>query len=645
MSYDENRIEDLKKKLYSPSTKVGEDIRRPLSDKSHSVSPSWNDGLSLRSEEDNEEIAGISKKGSNSRFGLLISLLIVSFIFFAGALTYAYFVLNSNSSVISNNNIDIAIVTPLSVGGGEILPLDITITNNNSGPIVGADLLVAFPRGTRSADDITQDGERFIDTIGRIEAGEVYRQTVRAIIFGEQNDNVNIEVSLQYNSESSSAIFTKRESIDVALSAPPIIATVEAVNEITSGQNVSFELVLESNSDQVLRDVIIVGKYPFGFSLTDASIDPFFNNRVFKVGDIKPRERIEVNINGVMRGQDNEKRYFDFAIGIQDKETPENIAVALGHVGHDVSIARPFLAIDMRLDREDGNVFVRNAETVTSGEITVTNTTSNAIQDVAVELDITGLLLDKFSVSPKEGFYNSNNNTIVWNTQTNEKLITLQPGASETLAFTFRIKSLLESNAITLNPEIQLVVSTRGERAEDSSVQEELKSTAVANILVATTYFAKAESLYGTGPIINSGPVPPKVGVESTYAIRWTITNTANRLDDARMTTKLPIGVEWKGKVWPNQDSVTYNPATREVIWSIGSIDTKSGYGNPSVSAAFQVGLTPSASQADRDVVLVEPAQFVGYDTFAKINVESSLEVVTTNTSDGNDFRSGRVTQ
>ena len=645
MPYDENRIEDLKKKLYSPSTKVGEDIRRPLSENKSNFTSSWDDDLSLRSPEDDAEIARKSKDGRGSRFGLLISLLIVSFIFFAGALAYAYFALNSNKSVISNNNIDISIGTPLSVGGGEILPLDITITNNNTGPIVAADLIVNFPRGTRSADDITQNGERYIDTIGRIESGEVYRQTVQAIIFGEQNDNANIEVALQYNSDSSSAIFTKSETIDVALSAPPIIATVEALDEVTSGQNVSFEIILQSNSNQVLRDIIVSGKFPFGFSLTNASIEPFFNNRVFRIGDLNPREEVRLQIDGVMQGQNNEQRYFDFAIGIQDKESPENIEVALGHVGHNVAIARPFLSIDLQLDRESGNVFVREAETVTSGNILVTNTTSNVIQDIEVSLDLQGKLLDQFNVTAKEGFYNSNNNTLIWNSQTNTQLLTLAPGAEEILSFTFKIKPLTDPSAIILNPEIDLAISIKAERPSEASVQKEIQSTATAKVLVSTTYFVEAESLYATGPITNSGPVPPKVGTETTYAVKWNISNTANKIEDARITAKLPVGIEWKGKVWPNQDDVTYNSTTREIIWNIGSISEKSGYGNPEESIAFQVGLLPSASQLGRDVILVEPAQFVGYDTFAKVNIESGLEVVTTSTSDSNDYQAGRVIQ
>lgn len=645
MSYDENRIEDLKKKLYSPSSKIGKDIRRPLSENKENVSSTWNDDTSLRTKEDQEEIDEAFKEKKNGKFGVLISLLILSFIFFAGALAYAYFAINNNKSVISNKNIDLSIVSPIAVGGGEALPLEITITNKNAGPLDGVDLIVEFPKGTKQAGDVTQNGERYIKTIGSIGPGEVVRETVEAIVFGEEDENAHIEVSLQYNAESSSAIFTKSESIDVALSAPPIIASLESLSEVTSGQNLSFKVTLESNSSQILKNIILVANYPFGFSLVDSSEKPFYNNRVWNIGELKPREKKEITIDGVMQGQDNEERYFDFSVGIQDDEVKEEISVLLGQVGRDISIARPFIALKTIFDREEASSVVRDAGTISSGEVLVTNTTPNTIQNIQIDLKIQGDLLDKFNVSARDGFYNSNTNTITWNSQTNGKLESLSPGEEERLLYNFKIKPLLGSNDFSLNPEILFSINASGNRPAESGVSDELETTSLAKVAVASAFTVAGGSRYSTGPIKNTGPVPPKVGVATTYTITWDLTNTVNAMEDARMTAKLPQYVNWQGKTYPSEEDIKYNPTTREVIWTVGDLDTRVGYSKPKRSASFQVELTPSTSQFEQEVVLVEPSTFIGYDNFAEANREKTLEVITTDTVDSTDYRNGRVIQ
>ncbi len=79
---------------------------------------------------------------------------IALFLLVVGA-TGLYMFLGNNQ--ISNKNIDVSIAGPITVGGGEVLPLEITVRNDNTVPIEGAVLIVNLPPGTKSDGDNPRD--------------------------------------------------------------------------------------------------------------------------------------------------------------------------------------------------------------------------------------------------------------------------------------------------------------------------------------------------------------------------------------------------------------------------------------------------------------------------------------------------------
>src|SRR5690606_36507934 len=82
------------------------------------------------------------------------------------------------------------------------------------------------------------------------------------------------------------------------------------------------------------------------------------------------------------------------------------------------------------------------------------------------------------------------------------------------------------------------------------------------------------EVLHYSSPITNTGPMPPQVGQETTYTIRWNISNSTNVLNNATVRTVLPTGIVWKDVVVPQSERslMQYNTVTREIVWNAGTI-------------------------------------------------------------------------
>ncbi len=100
----------------------------------------------------------------------------------------------------------------------------------------------------------------------------------------------------------------------------------------------------------------------------------------------------------------------------------------------------------------------------------------------------------------------------------------------------------------------------------------------------------------------------------------------ANAIADATVSTVLPTYVTFTGAVSP-AGALTYNPATRAVVWSAGDMAA-----NASQEGAFQLSLVPSTSQKGNPVALTGLSSFTAFDRFAGVQVSKTVDPATTET-------------
>jgi hypothetical protein len=106
------------------------------------------------------------------------------------------------------------------------------------------------------------------------------------VIFGEENLQKQIVVTLTYNVKGSTSVFTKTKSYDVIINSSPIGVSVSTLKEVTSGQEFDIRVELSSNSKEVLKDIIFEAKYPFGYNYISSTFPPLSNKNTWNIGDI-----------------------------------------------------------------------------------------------------------------------------------------------------------------------------------------------------------------------------------------------------------------------------------------------------------------------------------------------------------------------
>ncbi|MCX6703261.1 MAG: hypothetical protein NTV02_01040 [Candidatus Zambryskibacteria bacterium] len=619
MNMENDKIEQLKRKLYSRGGFTPKTSRFQMSREDSNVKDNW---------EGNTELHLNAESGGTHPF--LKKFLIGAVLFFVVALGLAAYVFTGGMNEVSSANVDIGILGPASVASGEQVDLGISIVNKNSTRLENVVLSIEYPEGTKQNENDAEPLKRTSENMGQIDKGSVRDSTAKFILFGDKGVVKTLTFKIEYTVTGSNARFTKEKKYDVMIGSSPLLVNVSAPQEINSGQLFGLQVTVTSNSGALLKDVLVKVEYPYGFTYVDSSLEPERDKQTWNIGDLKNGEKKVFTVQGKIVAQDNEERTFRFVVGTL--ALGGEVDTVLGTAMPTLLVRKPFFNADFVLAGESSEIVSVSPRSRISGAITITNSLADALSNVSVEVKMSGSALNKTGVRVNDGgFYQSNQNTIVWDRNSRQNLEIIRPG--EKVGVNFDLDNFIVSNT-DKNPEVSFDVTLKGVRALSGGGVDNVTSTFTKKLRFLTGLSLGAKTLR-SGVISNIGPVPPQREVSSTYTVEWTLSNTNNDAGNTQVTTVLPVYVEWTGAVSPTTESISYNPDTRTVTWNAGTIPARAGYSTSPKKVFFQVKLNPSASQVGIAPALTGTISTFAKDMFADKTFTVETNAVTSNTSDG----------
>jgi len=630
--HEREKIERLRRVMYSRSLseKLKPRERRELLEDESRVGDDW-----VRPE---PTLSGftvaprvISVARVAARLGLYASLA-----FCIGALGFFayYFVLGPGSSPVSPGNIDIAVSGPLQIASGESAELQIAVVNRNRATLQLADLVVKYPSGTRSTADLLTDLPSQRIPLNTIEPGGRRQGTVSAIFSGEEGEEGEILVELEYRLEGSSAVFVASSKYSFLFASSPLAISVEGNNETTSGQAVALTVTVSSNSDTPVKDAMLAATYPFGFSPDYSEPEPVGGGtgNLWSLGDISPGQKKVVKSQGVLRGESGDERIFRFTAGTRKTRTEQTISTTFADYAHRITVSKPFLSLAVLVGKDSGSDSRSVIEQGDTVNVTVQwkNNLTTAVTDAVIVARLSGTDIDGRTVRANDGFYRSSDNAVLWDKNTNRTLANLPPGSSGTVSFSFEVPKGEVAQSLR-DPKVDITVHAAGKRVSEIGVPESLQATAVQTLKFGTSLEFAVVGLYYTSPFGSTGPMPPKAGEETRYAIVFNVVNTTNKIENAVVKATLPPYIRWVGNYSPASEKFTFNINDSTVTWDIGTVEAGTGVGaNLPKQAAIAVGFTPSTSQIGQQPALIRNLTFTGIDAATKSTVTRGTSDVTT---------------
>lgn len=636
--HEDEKIERLRRAMYSRSLspKLKDRPRRALGEDSSQVGEDW------KRPEAGTKTSIVAPMGMRTARIVLRWFLFAAIAFFVGAAVFFtyYFTLGGGSLPASPGNIAVSISGPPNVAGGESTELQITVSNRNRSSLQLADLVITYPPGTRASSQTSTDAPSKRIQVGTLESGEARNIPVKAIFTGAEGQRAIVKVELEYRLQGSSAIFvTPAANFELAFSSSPISISIDGNNETVSGQPILLTLTVASNSATPIRDVLLSVGYPFGFKFSSAVPSPV-RGGVWELGDIIPGKSVRIEIRGTLTGESGDERVFRTTLGTRKTKDSPNVDTALSLGSYRVTISRPFLALAVAVNKEDGaNVTVAPGDRV-NVSVLWQNNLPTAITDAVVVAQLSGVEIDGETVQSNDGFYRSSDNAVLWNkTTTSGALSNLAPGAKGTVNFSFLMpqSEILET---LRNPRLIITVHASAKRLSEAGVPENLQATAAQIIKVASNLQVVAEGHYYDNPFGSVGPMPPKTGEETTYAILFTVTNTTNKIKNAKLAAHLPPYVRSLGFI-PPFEKISFNKIDGTLTWDIGDIASSVGVrGNPPRWAAVNIGFTPSTSQIGQTPSILENISLTGLDEATGAPADVTAQDVTTNIEGDASFSS-----
>jgi hypothetical protein len=266
-------------------------------------------------------------------------------------------------------------------------------------------------------------------------------------------------------------------------------------------------------------------------------------------------------------------------------------------------------------------------------EIVYRNEGDLGLKNLIVTNKLDSPVLDYKSIEfdDEGGSYDTENSMFVWKASDHKQLASLDPGQEGTIRFSIRVKDIIPINTAQDknfvvssivkidSPDIPTLIN-RNKVIAGNRLDMKLNS----KLLIDTVAF------YNDPNIENSGPIPPAVGKETTYAIRLKAGNVSNDVTNAKIEIILPTGAVATEKIFPPDFPITYNQRNNQVVWDLGTMRASEGILSPSREATIQVKIKPSPDQVKQDINIINEAVFSAKDSFTGENLVVKKGNITT---------------
>lgn len=524
--------------------------------------------------------------------------------------------------------VEIEIIGERDVQSGARLTWEVKINNKSKRDLEDPVLVFNFPADATPIVGQRPPGIfRVRKPLGAIKSGESISETFDAYVFGGREAKKEVTAALEFRPSGMSAIYGSDAEFSFFIARAPISVSVDIPKELRIGQKIDFTIHYISQAEEIVKDLYLDAVFPGGFEFLSAFPQPTAGEaRRWKIGDLKSGESGSIRVSGTIKGLDLETKILKVSIGTFDAQ--KKSLLPYDESISSIVLRSPFLEVSLRSGGKNDAVAFPGSEIQV--EVFWRNNLDREIKDAILEVKLEGAALDFSSIRVENGVFKEAIKSAVWNAGTYNAFKNIPPGESGLSKLTFLVKNNFPLDSSSPRPVIRATGSLRSGVGTPGLEGVDLTGSSVFEVKVASRLQLVSKGFYFNAPIPNSGPIPPKVGQETTYNIVWSVTNMVNDVDGVVIKSILPPYMNFKEIISPADANVVFNANTGEIEWRVGKIFAGTGFLRPALQIAFQVGLIPSESQINKSPELADSASVEGRDTFTNSRLTAQADRVTT---------------
>jgi hypothetical protein len=572
--------EDIEKKLHDSSDEV------VFEDSFGEQDERFADDLSEIYEEDGKKNQAIDMTtfDQKRKRGKIIAAVIAAVVVL-GAITYLGFrVFSSVASDGDSGSVDFAINASQEVASGEVITLELAITNNRTADISG-EIELFYPSGflfqRASVESVNEENTIFsVDTVGE---GQSETLSITGQLIGSTDDQKDFSALMTYSPSNFSSDFQENTTASIDITSSLINVTLEGPEQVQSGEEFTLTATLENASDAEMSNLLAQMVYPAGFTPSTTSPEATASNDEWLFESVLPQSSETIAIAGTMGSvESGSTQEFQFQTGLQEADGTFTLQA---EATAEMIVVNP--EVELTLDVPA----VASSGSTVPVTVNIDNTSEATLQAVEIQLSLDTdffttdvMSLSITDVAPGE------TGTVV-----GEVTIQSDPSASDREgAITATIPSATVEGAVLAFP-------------NESMASIKLQSS-----------FSVTVSGGGTADAL-------EVGETALYAVVWSVENGGETVESFTLSTTLPNGVEWAGDA---SNGVSYDSGTGTVTYENDQLP-----GSFERDLSFTVSVTPQRGDVGSTVQLTNETIAFGIDAFTEQDISISQPPVQTNTA------------
>ncbi|MFA4942709.1 MAG: hypothetical protein WC564_03685 [Patescibacteria group bacterium] len=130
------------------------------------------------------------------------------------------------------------------------------------------------------------------------------------------------------------------------------------------------------------------------------------------------------------------------------------------------------------------------------------------------------------------------------------------------------------------------------------------------------------------GDQLGVGPLPPQVGMATSYWIFWEIENIGNELENLIISADVPEDIVWMDNKSLLAGSLHYDETIGRVTWDVPAVASRTERGQ--YRAGFSLGVIPENKDLGKTLILLQNIKYTALDKFTDQKISGSLKNLST---------------
>lgn len=635
---EESGISMLRRNLYSKEEP--EELKKRTRELLTPVQPKVHPEALVKAEPNLVNVMDI-KAQRRRRILIRTGIAILALAIFAGGvwLTVWY----RSTRQVAQENIGVDIASPARFTAGGMLTYTVTVTNNSNVEWGTVDVVFTTPEGF-AYESSTPSGQasqqNVAASLAALPAGSSETFAVTGRLIGEEGATAlaRAEVTVSPKNFPKEKVI-QSQTAKTLISAIPLEVSVEAGKSAAVGERIAAIIHVRNLSNAPIEGAMLkltpaagmqLAIEDTGFSADFSVIDSFW-----RLPAIEPLDEVVRYSVLYVSGNSGDQRPLDIEVLQQQKDK----VFTLRKISHVISVTSSQLTVAQTFNTDTTGKLTVAAGQRVDGVVQYKNTGSTGLTDAIVKVKFEGTGLDASTIKLNSGAYDPISNTLTWTAASVPGLKNILPGTGGQIAYSFNILPY-EKFPLAPNGKNQQLIATASLDSPDLPKPTGQTRQVISDrffLPVTTAILLGMDAFYDDGRlgITSTGPIPPKVGEQTTYTLRTRIGSSLNDLEQAKVIIVLPDGVTYTNQQYKTAGEIDFNSRTNTMVWSMPLLEGLVGRAVPPHELNIQVAITPGANVRGQVVTFVKSVVASGTDSFTdKLTQATIKELPTTRSAD-----------